>query len=70
MRNCKAWYLSAGICFASWIAVGNVFDDVDFRAATEKANPVGYGVDEPIRLTFTLANQPVLQWIGRGWVVG
>lgn len=56
MRNCKAWYLSAGICFASWIAVGNVFDDVDFRAATEKANPVGYGVGEPIRLTFTLAN--------------
>mgnify|MGYP003317527886 CR=1 FL=1 len=28
MRNCKAWYLSAGICFASWIAAGNVFDDV------------------------------------------
>lgn len=33
-----------------------VFDDVDFRAATEKTNPVGYGVGEPIRLTFTLEN--------------
>lgn len=49
MRNRKAWCLSAGVCLVACLAAAGVFDDVDFRASTEKPNPVGDGTVEHYR---------------------
>ena len=50
--------LIGSLCLAALSASAGIFDNVLFRAATDKANPAGYAVGEKISLTFTLAQAP------------
>lgn len=53
----KAIMFSAMAVFALF-ANANMFDAIEFRGFTDKANPAGYKVGEKITLTLTLANAP------------
>ncbi len=60
--------------FATGVSFAGIFDDVVFRAATNKADPTAYKANEPITLAFTLANAPKevysgdysISWVRKG----
>ena len=48
--------LAAALFAAASLAGSNPFDDVNFKGATDKANPVGYAIGEPIVFTLRTEN--------------